>query len=483
MELDAAVLRRARLARDARFDGRYFVGVRTTGIYCRPVCPALPPKEENVRYFHSAAEAAGEGFRPCLRCRPEASPGTPAWLGTSVTVSRALRLIADSALDDGRVEELSERLGVGPRHLRRLFVQHLGASPIAVAQTRRLQFAKSLIDETDLPLTRVAFAAGYGSVRRFNATFRKVYGRSPSELRRRGRRGCTKMPAGHYIFRLAYRPPYDWEPLIEFLSLRATPGVEAVTPDSYRRTIALGGHKGTIDVRPIKREDALEVRVVFPDPTALFQIIERVRRIFDLGADPEEIERHLRTDPQLGPLLAAWPGQRVPGGWSGFELGVRAILGQQVSVKGATTLAGRLAARFGEPHQAGDGLDLISPTPEKLAGEDLSVIGLPKARARAIQELAKAVSSGGISFEAGSASDLGERLREVPGIGEWTAQYVLMRALGEPDAFPSSDLGLLRAVSAGGEKPTPRQLEAMAENWRPWRAYAAMYLWRSGRKQ
>ncbi|MCP5116618.1 MAG: DNA-3-methyladenine glycosylase 2 family protein [bacterium] len=269
--------------------------------------------------------------------------------------------------------------------------------------------------------------------------------------------------------------------LIEFLAARATPGVEAVTPDSYRRTIAIGERRGTIEVRRLAGRNALELRVAYPDPTALFGIIERVRRIFDLGADPGEIEKQLAGDPVLRPLIESWPGQRVPGGWDGFELGVRAILGQQVSVKGATTLAGRLAARFGEPYGGGLGLSLISPTPERLAGADLSSIGLPKARARAVQELARVVAGGAISFQTASADELAVRLREVPGIGEWTVQYVLMRALGEPDAFPASDLGLRRAAPAGGTRPTPKQLEEMARSWRPWRAYAAMYLWRSGR--
>ena len=480
MELDRKVCRRARLSRDARFDGRYFVGVTTTGIYCRPVCPALPPKEENVRYFHSAAEAAGSGLRPCLRCRPEASPGTPAWLGTSATVSRALRLISERALDDGRVEELSERLGVGSRHLRRLFLKHLGASPVAVAQTRRLQFAKKLIDETDLPLTRVAFAAGFGSVRRFNATIRQFYDRTPGSLRQLARKGAARQQADRYVFRLAYRPPYNWASLIEFLARRATPGVEWVTADSYRRTIAEGKHRGTIEVRPIP-DEALELRVAFPDPAALFGIIERVRRIFDLGADPAEVGRHLRSDPDLRALVEASPGQRVPGCWDGFELTVRAILGQQVSVRGATTLAGRLAARFGEAFDGGGDLTRLFPAPEVLADAALSSIGLPKARARAIAELARAVCRGDLSFHRTVGGDeLAERLRAVPGVGDWTTQYVLMRAFGEPDAFPSSDLGLLKAVKRPGEKLTPAVLEKSAERWRPWRAYAAMYLWKQG---
>lgn len=475
MELDASVCERARLARDARFDGRFFTGVVTTGIYCRPVCPVPSPKPVNVRYFPSAAAAAEAGFRPCLRCRPEASPGTPAWSGSSATVSRALKLIADGVLDDGGVETLADRLGIGDRHLRRLFLKHLGATPVAVAQTRRLHFAKKLIDETTLPLAQVAFAAGFGSVRRFNATFQALYRRSPSELRRIGVQAKEPVARNEYRFRLAFRPPYDWASLIGWLGARATPGVETVAAQSYRRTIALDGLHGFLEVRPAKGQPYLDLSVQFPDARALFRILERVRRMFDAGADLAEIGGHLGRDPLLARGIARHPGLRVPGAWDGFELAVRAVLGQQVTVKGATTLAGRLAAAFGERCAHG----LIFPTPQALAEADYGRIGVTKARAETLRNLARAVVCGEISFEgARSLEAFVEKFQTIPGIGEWTAHYVAMRALGEPDAFPASDLGLLRAVANGFGRVSSRALAQRAEAWRPWRAYAAMHLWR-----
>ncbi|MCH8333926.1 DNA-3-methyladenine glycosylase 2 family protein, partial [Candidatus Sumerlaeota bacterium] len=469
MNLDAKVCERARLARDARFDGRFFIGVKTTGIYCRPICPVRPPQSRNVRFYPSAAAAAEAGFRPCLRCRPESSPGTPAWLGTSATVSRALRLIGAGALDRGDVEELAARLGIGPRHLSRLFLTHLGASPVAVAQTRRLHFAKKLIDETGLPMTQVALAAGFGSIRRFNAVFLKTYGRSPSSLRK----STTRRDEGSFHLRLPYRPPLNWEALIEFLAGRAIPGVEEVDGETYRRTIALEGSSGTIEVRPGKQENTLEVRIQFPAPRSLFTIVERVRRIFDLGADPAEISAHLGRDPRLAPVLRAYPGLRVPGAWDGFEVSIRAILGQQISVKAATTLSGRLARAFGIALDHGNcgSLNVLFPSPEALAKADLSRIGLTKARRRAIGHFASAVHRGQIVFDGSMPlDDVVSELCRLPGIGDWTAQYVAMRALGEPDAFPASDLALLRAAANGAETFTAKSLRQRAERWRPWRA-------------
>jgi AraC family transcriptional regulator of adaptative response / DNA-3-methyladenine glycosylase II len=467
MELNSQTCERARLSRDPRFDGRFFIGVTSTGIYCRPICPAPSPKERNVLYFPSAAAAGEAGFRPCLRCRPEASPGTPAWVGSSTTVSRALRLIDEDGLSDTSLEGLAERLGIGSRQLRRLFLKHLGATPVAVVQTRRLHFAKTLIDQTDLPFTQAALASGFGSVRRFNASFRTLYGRTPTELRLLAHRSGVSH-AEHYRFQLSFRSPLDWGALLGFLAPRAIPGVEVVDAATYRRTISLHGKRGTIEVRLGRM---LELSIDFPDVRALIAIVERVRRLFDLRADPSEIHARLRRDP----LLAAFrPGLRVPGAWDGFELAVRAILGQQVSVKGATTLAGRLVHAFGEPVDCGNGLTHIFPTPERLAAADYSSIGLPVARAEAIRQLALAVARGELVFSgvADPAAFI-ERFKKLPGIGEWTAQYVAMRALGEPDAFPAADLGLLHASGIGN----PRQLEQRAESWRPWRAYAAMHLW------
>jgi len=474
MNLDLQVCSRARLSRDARFDGKFFIGVLGSGVYCRSICPAPTAKEKNVRYFASAAAAAEAGFRPCLRCRPECSPGTPAWLGTPNTVSRALRLISESGLEDGGVEALAERLGVGSRHLRRLFLKHLGATPSAVAQTRRLHFAKKLIDETALPMNQLAIAAGFGCVRRFNAAIRKVYHRTPTQIRRLVRQ-ATIQPENHYLFRLRFRPPYNWNGMLTFLAARATPGVEAVESGSYRRSISLNGSHGYFEVSLDEGTDSLVVRLQFGDPCALFFIIERIRAMFDLNADWAAIVRSLRPDPVLGPLVASAPGLRVPGCWNGFELATRAILGQQITVKGATALAGRIVETFGRPFCGTNGLTHVFPAPEVLADANLAGIGMPGARAESIRALARAVSVGQISFEGIVDVDAFlMRLCELPGIGKWTAQYVAMRALGEPDAFPSGDLGLLRALDLGSS----RELDRRAEAWRPWRAYAAMYLWR-----
>ena len=474
MNLDWQVCSRARLSRDPRFDGKFYIGVIGSGVYCRPICPAPTAKEKNVRYFPSAAAAAEAGFRPCLRCRPESSPGTPAWLGTSNTVSRALRLIGESGLEDGGVEVLAERLGVGSRHLRRLFLRHLGATPMAVAQTRRLHFAKKLIDETTLPMSQVALASGFGCVRRFNAGIRKVYHRTPTQIRRLVRKTEIR-PGNQYRFRLHFRPPYHWQGMLGFLAARATPGVEVVESGTYRRTISLNGRDGHFEVSLDEGRDALVVRIEFGDPHSLFFIIERIRAMFDLNADWAAIVQSLKSDPVLADSVEADPGVRVPGCWNGFELAIRAILGQQITVRGATALAGRLVNSFGKQLSGAGGLTHLFPSPEVLANAKLTDIGLTGARAETIRTLAGAVCRGRISFEGVVDCDAFlNRLCEIPGIGKWTAQYVAMRALREPDAFPSSDLALLRALAL----KNPGELEQRAEAWRPWRAYAAMYLWR-----
>jgi AraC family transcriptional regulator, regulatory protein of adaptative response / DNA-3-methyladenine glycosylase II len=472
MNLDWQVCSRARLSRDARFDGKFFIGVLTSRVYCRSICPAPTAKEKNVRYFASAAAASEAGFRPCLRCRPECSPGTPAWLGTSNTVSRALHLIGESGLEDG-VEGLAERLGVGSRHLRRLFLQHLGATPSAVAQTRRLHFAKKLIDETSLPMNQIALASGFGCVRRFNAGILTVFHRTPTQLRRLARQTVLH-PENQYLFRLRFRPPYDWRGMLAFLAPRATPGVEVVELGRYRRSISLDGDHGYLEVSFDEANNTLVVRVQFGNSRSLFFIVERIRAMFDLNADWAAIARGLGTDPALAARVDAHPGLRVPGCWTGFELAMRAVLGQQISVKGATTLAGRVVRSFGRPFHGACGLTHLFPTPQVLANASLGSIGLPRARAQTVQALARAVCNGRICFDRIVDSEaLLTRLCEIPGIGKWTAQYVAMRALGEPDAFPFGDLGLRRALKL----ESSRELEQRAEAWRPWRAYAAMYLW------
>ena len=482
MPLEREVCERARLARDARFDGRFFVGVTTTGVFCRPICPVRPAKARNVRYFPSAAAAAEAGFRPCLRCRPEAAPGTPAWRGTAATVSRALRLIAEGALDDDGVEELAARLGIGARHLTRLFKRHLGATPRAVAATRRLLFAKKLLDETDLPLAQVAHGAGFGSLRRFNEVFRRTYGSAPGALRRAGRRRAGAQAPDGLVLRLPFRPPLDWSTLVRYLGARAIPGVEAVGPEAYRRSLAIDGQASRIAISPVPGRNHLELRVEAAPAGALLQLVERARRLFDLDADPADIAGHLARDRALAPLLRAHRGLRVPGAWDGFELAVRAILGQQVSVKGATTLAGRVVEAAGTPlaDRGEPGLTHLFPSPRALAEADLAGIGMPGARAGAIRALAEAVDRGEISFDAAAdPAVLQRQLTTLPGIGPWTAQYIAMRALGEPDAFPERDLGLLRSAARLGLAQDAAGLLARAEAWRPWRAYAAVCLWQA----
>lgn len=491
MTLDPHACYRAVRARDPRFDGRLFVAVRTTKIYCRPICPTRTPKFENMEFYRSAAAAQNAGFRPCLRCRPEASPDLAVWRGSSNTVSRALALIADGALDNGAsVDALAARLGVGERQLRRLFKMHLGASPIAVAQTRRVLFAKQLIHDTPMRMTDVALASGFGSLRRFNDTFRTLYRRSPSNLRRdRASVVSAGEPAGITLL-LGYRPPYDWRGIVDFLGARAIPGVELVEAERYLRTIGLGGRQGTIEVRPAAERNALALTIRFPDVKAFASIVERVKRVFDLGADIGTISGHLRSDPDLSWRLGARPGLRVPGAWDGFELAVRAVLGQQITVVAARQLAGKLVARFGTPLEpvaqtSCTELCVVFPTATSLMTAEFAVLGMPQARARTLATLAAEVASDPGLFNADrDPAVVIDRLKALPGIGEWTAQYVAMRALREPDAFPAADIGLQRALmAANGRRPSAGELLSMAERWRPWRAYAAQYLWTCGARR
>jgi len=484
MDMDDDACYRAIETRDHRFDGRLFVAVTTTGIYCRPFCPAPTPKRENVRFFHTAAAAQEAGFRPCLRCRPETSPELAFWRGSSNTVSRALGLIEAGALDDANVETLAARLGIGERQLRRLFRQHLGASPISIAQTRRILLAKQLIQDTCLPMTEVASAAGFGSIRRFNETFQQLYRRPPKALRRTGVADESVGTTGAVAVRLGYRPPYDWDSILAFLRARAIPGIEAVSSNRYARTIAIGDGRGVLIVEPAER-NCLKATVRCPNLKNLPAIIARVRRVFDLAADPLAIGAHLSQDPVLAPLVAARPGLRVPGAWDGFELAVRAILGQQITVSAATGLAGKLVSSYGEKIVYRVALDLglthVFPTPRQLAGVDLAAIGMPKARRTALSSLAAAVVADPLIF--GPRRSLEEavtQLRSLAGVGEWTAQYIAMRELREPDAFPAADIGLMRAMRDGsGVRPSPAELLEHAEQWRPWRAYAALHLWAS----
>ncbi len=474
---DRRALDRARVSRDPRFDGKFFIAVTSTGIYCRPICPSPTSKSANVRYYATAAGAAEAGFRPCLRCRPEAAPGTPAWLGTSAVVRRALRLINDGALDEASVDALATRVGVGSRHLHRLFVQHVGASPIAVAQTRRQHFAKRLLDETDLPITQIALAAGFGSLRRFNDAFQKTYRRAPRELRRQRRGGITAEGGNEVVLKLAFRPPYDWAQVRDFLAMRAVQGIERVDARGYARTVVSDGEHALVCVRALEGEDALELRVRGAAPVALFRLSSAARRTFDLAADPARIALAFKSDPLIAPLVKHRPGLRIPGAWDPFECAVRAVLGQQVSVAAARTLVARLVTRVGQPIKGGtDGLMHSFPSPAALADANLDGLGMTGARVAALHALARAVTEGALDFAA-PVEEVTVALAALPGFGDWTAQYVALRALGEPDAFPAADLVLRRMAAAGGTPLTARSLEARAEAWRPWRGYVALHLW------
>ena len=486
--LDADVCYRALRARDERFDGRVFVGVTSTHIYCRPICTAGTAKRENCLFFPSAAAAQEAGFRPCLRCRPESAPEHASWRGTSNTVSRGLALIAEGELDgeNASVDRLAERLGVGERQLRRLFTVHLGASPISVAQTRRVLFAKQLLHDTCLPMAEVALAAGFGSVRRFNETFRALYDRPPSALRRKTavtlREGSVA--ASGVTVRLRYRAPYDWESMLSYLRARAIDGVEAVSATTYFRTVMCDGATGTIEVGHQPERQSLVATIRFPNVRILPELITRIRRVFDLGADAAAIGAHLARDPLLRPLVAARPGLRAPGAWDGFELAVRAILGQQVSVEAGRKLASGLVKLAGAPLR-GDG-----PSPEKslthafpdaltVSRSNLSSLGMPNARRAALSAIAKASLADPALFQArGTLEETVAHLMSIRGIGDWTAQYIALRAAREPDAFPSRDVALLRGVtSKNGKRPSATELTLRAESWRPWRAYAAQHLW------
>jgi AraC family transcriptional regulator of adaptative response / DNA-3-methyladenine glycosylase II len=483
VELSRKACYRVFQARDSRYDGRLFVCVRSTGIYCRPVCPARTPKFENCLFVASAAAAQGAGFRPCLRCRPERSPDLLARSGSSASVSRALTLIERGALDDANVEALAERLGLGARQLRRLFDQHLGASPVTVAQTRRVLLAKQLIHDTTLSMTEVALASGFSSLRRFNETFKQLYGRPPSALRRHTSSSEARGRGAALEVFLPYRAPYDFPRLLAFLAGRAIAGVEHVAEGRYARVIELDGALGSITVSDCPLRCALRVEVSFPRLSALPVILARVRHVFDLGSDPGTIARELSRDTLLAPLLAARPGLRVPGAWDGFEVAVRGILGQQITVRAATQLASRLVATLGralDESMPEPALTHAFPKPQRFALAQLETLGMPRARAAALFGLAQAVEAAPQLFDTSQELDAAVgRFAALPGIGAWTAQYIALRALAQSDAFPVGDIGLLRALARleGGERLRPKQLLARAEGWRPWRAYAVLHLW------
>jgi AraC family transcriptional regulator of adaptative response / DNA-3-methyladenine glycosylase II len=460
-------------ARDRRFDGCFFVAISSTQIYCRPICPARPAKRSNMHFYSSAAAAEGAGFRPCLRCRPERAPGLAPVDAVSRLVGAAIAGIEEHALSSARVGELAASLGVSDRHLRRVTESELGVSPIELAQTQRLLLAKRLLGETSLSQTEIAFASGFGSVRRFNALFKSRYGLSPRALR-----GSGQSAEGLHC-QLEFRPPFAWRSLLAYLQLRAIPGVEMADATHYRRTVAIDEHTGWIAVSQGKKDNALNVEISPSLTPVIGAVIARVKRLFDLGAVPDAVSSVLLQEPLLKEVVRRIPGLRVAGAFDGFELAVRAILGQQVSVKGATTLAGRWAQAFGSPIATPyPMLNRLTPSALNVAqvtAEEIAALGIVGARARCLSMLAPAVLEKRVALTfASNVEEQIEALMRLPGIGPWTAQYIAMRALHWPDAFPSGDLMLMRAANAN-----QKQLRKLAESWRPWRAYATHYLWQT----
>ncbi|HEX7641794.1 MAG TPA: AlkA N-terminal domain-containing protein [Burkholderiaceae bacterium] len=480
---DREICYRALLARDTRFDGVFFTGVKTTGIYCRPVCRVKTPRASSCTFFANAASAEAAGYRPCLRCRPELAP-----YALQQNLAYAVwQRIAAGALNNGDLESLSQEVGLSSRQLRRVLQEHFGVSPVELAQTQRLLFAKKLLQETRLPMTELAYAAGFRSLRRFNALFAERYGMAPSAVRREANAEAGADDA--LVLRLAYRPPYNWEAVLGYLAGRAIPGVESVRDGAYRRTVRVDNAAGWIQVRRLEGREQLELEVAPHLAPYLMTLLARVRTQFDLDANPEVIEAHLGQDAMLAQHIAAAPGLRVPGAFDTFELAVRAVLGQQVSVAGASTIAGRLVARFGEAVATPlEQVTHLFPRPEALAAatvDDIAPLGMPGKRAQTIIGLARFASEGGLDIKPGaSLAQAIAQLRAVPGIGEWTAQYIAMRALRFPDAFPAGDLGLQKAAALseprdGVARLSEKQLLARAAGWSPWRGYAALLLWNS----
>ena len=478
---------RAVCSRDGRFDGAFFTAVLTTGIYCRPSCPATTPKRANVRFYTTAAAAQEAGFRACKRCRPDAAPGSPEWNGRGDTVARAMRLIGDGVVDREGIGGLAGRLGYSSRQLHRIVFAELGAGPLTLARAHRVQNARMLIETTELPLTEVAWASGFGSIRQFNDSILTVYGRSPSEIRRRAASGrVSAAGSGEEItVRLGYRPPLDIEGILEFLAARAIPGVESWDGSAYRRVLSLPRGTGILTVSRVQPSAEpravgyLECALTLDDKRDFAAAVARARRLFDLDADPVAVAAVLGDDAHLAPLVASRPGLRVPGSVDAVETATRAILGQQVSVASARRVGGRIAAAFGKPLVAADGdLHREFPTAESIAGAAPGDLPLPPARAAALKTLATAICDGDVVLDPGTERERTEReMLSLEGIGRWTAAYVRMRALGDPDVFLDSDLGVRRALASLGGEPLAGTAAGWAEAFRPWRSYATVHLW------
>ena len=482
MTHDTTALYQALAAHDPRFDGVFYVGVTSTGIYCRPVCTARTPKAANCRFFDSAAAAEKANFRPCLRCRPELAPGNAPVDDAHRIASLIAQRIDEGMLDDGAgLESIARRFGWSSRQIRRMMQRELGVSPMELVLTRRLLLAKQLLTETTLPMSEVAFASGFASVRRFNDAFNGRYGIPPVQFRRATPDArSTATSSDTCSLQLVYREPFEWDALLDFLGARAMRGVECVDGGAYLRTVSLGTHRGWLRVThaPVRR--ALMVELTHTLTPVLPAVLGRLRHLFDLSARPDVIAAHLSRDPKLALSVARHPGLRVPGAFDGFELAVRAILGQQITVKAATTIAGRFVAALGEPVRTPHaGLDRAAPTADRVARarvEDLAALGIIRARAGSILALAREVASGRLVLAAGARPDeVISRLEALPGVGPWTAQYIAMRALRWPDAFPKEDLAARKAL--GGA--TPAAADVASHAWRPWRSYALLHLWQS----
>ncbi|TDE07933.1 AlkA N-terminal domain-containing protein [Jiangella asiatica] len=475
--LDEEACYRAVQGRDARFDGVFYIGVTSTGIYCRPSCPAMTPKRANIRFYRTAAEAHGAGFRACRRCRPDATPGSAEWNVRADMVGRAMRLIADGVVDRDGVAGLACRLGYSERQVHRTLVEEVGAGPLRLARSQRAHTARVLLETTDLPVTETAFASGFASIRQFNDTIREVYAITPSELRGRARRTGRDRVAGTIDLRLAYRQPADLDGVLAFLAERAVPGIEEVDGGTYRRGMTLPHGTGVAELTP--RDGWVQATLRLADPRDLTAAVARCRRVLDLDADPQAVDDLLGADPVLGPLVAAYPGRRVPGTVDGDELAVRAVLGQQISVAAARTVAGRLVAEHGKPLDAPVGtVTHAFPTASVLAAVEPSTFPMPRSRQRTLHELTTRLADGGIRLDPGVDRDEAERLLlDVPGIGPWTARYVRMRALADPDVFLPTDLGVTHGLAGLGLPTRPRAVAELAENWRPWRSYALLHVW------
>ena len=477
--LDTEACYRAVQSRDRRFDGVFYTAVRTTGIYCRPSCPARTPAARNVTFHPTAASAHASGYRACKRCLPDATPGSPEWDVAADVAGRAMRLIADGLVDREGVDGLARRVGYTPRHLGRLLTQELGAPPLALARARRAQSARVLIETTDLPLTAVAFAAGFASVRQFNETLREIYAASPTELR--GRRGGTPTP-GTVTVRLPVRTPYDGRALLDFLALRAIPGIEVVDADTYARTLRLPHGPGTVRLRLPQSDRVGETAVAeatfaLSDLRDLSAATERTRRLLDADCDPVAVAAALGDDDLVGPAVRSAPGLRVPGHVDGDEVAVRAVLGQQVSVAGARTVAARFVQQWGDRIDTDvPGLTHLFPSSATLAQQDPESLPMPRARGRALVGMCATLAAGDIVLDRGAdRDDVRAGLLALPGIGPWTADYIALRALGHPDVFLPTDIGIRDALAGLGQDPS--RAAQLAERWRPWRSYAQVHLW------